>query len=198
MLGARPDEVRALAISGDLKRGLEPCPELAGRDRDAPAGAQAAQPMAWFLDLRDTAVTMLARAGFKPSEFWPSRAHAGFISAARDSYASAFQVVPTPTAVSAGDIICATRSDTRLTPADIGLIGPHGPAMHCDIVVQIDAASRVAHAIGGNVQQTVARTIVPLNEAGELEFDAASARPWILALRARRFMDGDGAAFAAE
>ena len=128
---------------------------------------------------------MLARAGFTPGEFWPSSTHAGYISAARELFASAFEVVPTPAAPAAGDIVCATRADTQLTPADIGQIGVDGPALHCDIVVRVDAQAQVLHAIGGNVQQTVARTMVPLDGSGELQFDASSDRPWILVLKAR-------------
>ena len=129
---------------------------------------------------------MLAHAGFSPSEFWPAPTHAGYISAARDLHATAFRVVPTPAAPEPGDIVCATRADTQLTPADIGQIRNDGPALHCDIVVRVDAQAQVLHAIGGNVQQTVAKTIVPLNGSGELAFDAAADRPWILMLKARR------------
>lgn len=130
--------------------------------------------------------SMLKRANFSSSEFWPSANHAAYIAASRDGYTSAFEAVPTPARPQVGDIICASRGQNRLTPRQIGLIGYDGPGMHCDIVVEVDSQTRMLHAIGGNVQQTVARTLVPLDAQGLLQFSEFSERPWILILRARR------------
>lgn len=131
---------------------------------------------------------MMARAGFSTSEFWPSMTHAGYIVAAREGYASAFEVVPTPAVARPGDLLCATRSYARYTPADISAIedGERAPPMHCDIVVAVDRAAGVLQAIGGNVQQTVARIDVQLDAQGRVTYAAGVARPWILVLRARR------------
>ena len=47
-----------------------------------------------------------------------------------------------------------------------------GPTpMHCDIVVEIDRASRRAWAIGGNVQQSVSRLAYPLDAEGRITAD---------------------------
>lgn len=131
---------------------------------------------------------MLADSGFSKTEFWPSISHAGYIVPSRRLYTSAFEVVPTPAQASIGDIICATRSDTKLTPQQLDRINDGGssPPLHCDIVVAVDDRSKKLFAIGGNVNQTVAKTEVPLDVQGRLEFIDGSARPWILILRARR------------
>ncbi|WP_162258054.1 DUF2272 domain-containing protein [Hydrogenophaga sp. Root209] len=139
--------------------------------------------------------TMLKKAKFSTSEFWPSGVHAEYIFAARDGYASAFEVVPIPAYPQVGDIICANRvlepkpGEQRrrpLKPEEIFQIRANGPAMHCDIVVQVDLTSKMVHAIGGNVQQTVARTLTPLDDQGLLQYNADSGRPWMLVMRARR------------
>lgn len=131
---------------------------------------------------------MLQRAGFSQSEMQPSMTHAGYIVPSRESYTSAYSVVPTPAAAVPGDIICATRSQARYTPADIGAIedGERAPPMHCDIVVAVDRTAGLLHAIGGNVQQTVARIAVPLDELGRVPYAAGAARSWILVLKARK------------
>jgi hypothetical protein len=131
---------------------------------------------------------MLARAGFAPSEIQPSMTHAGYIVPARELYTSAFEVVPTPAVAVPGDIVCATRADARVTPADVARIedGRQSPPLHCDIVVEVDPAARVLHAIGGNVQQTVARIEIKLDAQGRVTYTAGAPRPWILVLRARK------------
>lgn len=131
---------------------------------------------------------MMIKSGFSASEFWPSRSHAGYIVAARDGYASAFEVLPTPAEPSVGDVICATRGRTQLKPDEIWKIldGELSHPLHCDIVVAVDADRRWLQAIGGNVQQTVAMNQVQLDGQGRLAFDMAPSRPWLLILRPRR------------
>jgi hypothetical protein len=127
-------------------------------------------------------------AGFYKTEFWPSMSHAGYIVPSRKLHTSAFEVVPTPATVSVGDIVCATRGETQLTPDRLDDIedGDRSPPLHCDIAVAVDDLSRTLWAIGGNVQQTVARSDIPLDPEGRLTFVAGAARPWILILRPRR------------
>lgn len=129
---------------------------------------------------------MMIRAGFSSKEFWPAGNHAAYIVASRHGYSSAFETVATPARPQVGDVICVPRNKTRLTPADIHTIKDGGYEMHCDIVVEIDTTNKLLHAIGGNVQETVARIVVPLDEQGFLRFQEFSPRPWILVLRARR------------
>lgn len=131
---------------------------------------------------------LLIDAGFSATEFRPSMSHAGYIVPARRLHTTAFDVVPTPAPVAAGDIICATRNGYALTPDQLDQIqdGDLAPPLHCDIVVAVDATAKTLQAIGGNVSQTVAMTEVALDAQGRLRFDPAQARPWILVMKARR------------
>ena len=132
---------------------------------------------------------VMQQAGFGRSEFLPSALHAAYVVAARDGFASAYEVVPTPATAAPGDLICAMRGESTLTPATIGLIaaGPPAPsAMHCDIVVHVDPVANRLEAIGGNVQQAVAKSIVALDTANRVSFDMNPNRRWILVMRARR------------
>lgn len=131
---------------------------------------------------------MMQRAGFSQREFMPSASHADYVVAARDGYLSAYSVVATPTRAAPGDLICVVRGQNNLTPAHIAQIssGPRTTAMHCDIVVKVDLAARRLEAIGGNVQQTVAKSLVALDAEGRVTFDKHPDRRWILVLQARR------------
>lgn len=131
---------------------------------------------------------MMQRAGFSTREFLPAPSHADYVVAARDGFMSAYRVVPTPATASPGDLICAVRGQTDLTPADIGLITDRQLAtpMHCDIVVRVDPGAHLLEAIGGNVQQTVAKSIVTLDPENRVRFDLNPERPWVLVMRARR------------
>lgn len=95
-----------------------------------------------------------------------------------------------------GDLICATRR--RETEAVLRVLFlPEGPrAMaawdaalegmafgHCDIVVGVDAARRTLRAIGGNVQDTVALSLLPLDARGNLM--RSIERPWFIVVENR-------------
>ncbi len=95
-----------------------------------------------------------------------------------------------------GDLICATRRrDTDAVLRAIFL--PSGPqaqqswdvaldAMdvgHCDIVVAIDARRRTMSAIGGNVQDTVSRSLLPLDADGRPL--RTIERPWFIVVENR-------------
>ena len=58
--------------------------------------------------------------------------------------------------------------------------------MHCDIVVAVNPAAHTLEAIGGNVQQTVAKTIVTLDANGRVSHDLHPRRRWVAVMRARR------------
>ena len=132
--------------------------------------------------------SIVKKAGFSATEFWPSMSHAGYIVPSRMLHTSAFEVVPTPAEVAVGDIVCATRGETQLTPDQLDAIqdGNHSPPLHCDIAVGVDESSRTLSVVGGNVQQTVARSDIALDSDGRLTFVAGASRPWILVLRPRR------------
>lgn len=132
---------------------------------------------------------MMQRAGISEREFRPAIAHWRYIREALRGHASGYAVVPTPAVAAPGDLVCAGRPDDAgrppyLTPGRIDEI--RDVPMHCDIVVAIDLAARTLEAIGGNVQQTVAKTTVALNDRGRVPFEGETGRKWVLVMRARR------------
>jgi hypothetical protein len=60
-----------------------------------------------------------------------------------------------------GDLICAARDDGKTTLEDLD----RGPG-HCDIVVEVRPGE--VHAIGGNVDDSVTRSVFPLDASGFL------------------------------
>ncbi len=131
---------------------------------------------------------MMQRAGFSVTEFLPSASHADYVVAARDGFMSAYSVHPTPATASPGDLICSVRGDADLGPQDIALIADqYRPTpMHCDIVVKVDPQAHSLEAIGGNVQQSVTKSLVALDAANQVRFDLNVDRRWVLVMRARR------------
>lgn len=133
---------------------------------------------------------VLQAAGFRAPEFHFSAAHAEYVVAVRDGRVSAFELWSTPAVVAPGDIACAVRDDGRGRPRpqrvdelrDRDGVTP----MHCDIVVAVDAAAGQASLVGGNVQQSVVMTRVPLDAAGRLQREPGGERDWLLLLRPRR------------
>lgn len=67
-----------------------------------------------------------------------------------------------------GDLICAARENSGTTLQNL-----NRGAGHCDIVVEV--RPREVHAIGGNVGDSVTRSVFPLDESGFLS--PISARP---------------------
>jgi hypothetical protein len=59
-------------------------------------------------------------------------------------------------------------------------------AMHCDLVVSLDVANHTAAVIGGNVQQSVSRTMLTLDADQRLAWRPAVQADWILAMKPRR------------
>lgn len=95
-----------------------------------------------------------------------------------------------------GDLICATRR--RENEAVLRAVFlPTGPRArqawdaaveavdfgHCDIVVAIDRRARTLSAVGGNVQDTVARSLVPLDADGRVL--RTIERPWFMVVANR-------------
>ena len=75
---------------------------------------------------------------------------------------------PNERAPQVGDLICASRNGSGTTLDNLN----RGTG-HCDIVVEI--RPREVHVIGGNVGDSVARSVFPLDESGFLS--PISARP---------------------
>ncbi len=133
---------------------------------------------------------VMRRAGFDDSEFRFSDTHADYVVAAREGLVSAWTAVPTPATAEPGDLICATRQahDGDRPPTELAQIRPNPGAtpMHCDLVVAVDPAAHRLDAIGGNVQQSVARSRIVLDESARVSATVNSSRPWIAVLRLRR------------
>lgn len=133
---------------------------------------------------------VMRAAGFGETEFDFSAAHARYIVAARDRFASAFELFPTPAAVDVGDLVCAPRlaEGGATRPMAIGEIRDRDgvTAMHCDLVVALDLKARQAETIGGNVQQAVSRSTVALDGEGRLHWAPDADRGWMLVMKPRR------------
>jgi len=88
-----------------------------------------------------------------------------------------------------GDLLCGPRNISRLRDRitllrmedvdDLELL----TASHCDLVVTVDLRRQVAHAVGGNVFDSVAMTKLPVTTDGRVI--RTLARPWFLVVRAR-------------
>jgi hypothetical protein len=95
-----------------------------------------------------------------------------------------------------GDLICATRRrDTDAVLRAIFLpTGPRAQASwdaaldamdfgHCDIVVASDRRRRTMSVIGGNVQDTVSKSLLPLDADGRPI--RTIERPWFIVIENR-------------
>jgi hypothetical protein len=75
-----------------------------------------------------------------------------------------------------GDIVCASRAGGTTTLDNLD----RGPG-HCDIVVEVRATE--VHAIGGNLGDSVTRSVFPLDESGYLA--PLSDRPFFAVIENR-------------
>lgn len=149
-------------------------PELAGRDCREPWSAAF---ISW----------VMSAAGVSPLQFPPSQAHWVYLTyllRRANQPASAF--IPHTTAdyrPRPGDLICAGRGEAAITllryPTRLNLL--EGALLHCDIVIASDG--RTLEAIGGNVRNSVSKSILTLDAKGRLQ--PTLARPWFLALENR-------------
>jgi len=80
-----------------------------------------------------------------------------------------------------GDLICANRGEDVPTEAIEELPDSLKARLHCDIVVE--TTGQTLQAIGGNVRNSVSKTILTLSPEGYLQF--TSARPWCLIIENR-------------
>jgi len=127
-------------------------------------------------------------AGVPQEAFPPAKAHwvylSRLISRSHDDPDTAFlprtirEYKPQP-----GDLICASR-DFILPPDSNELPQPElleNTRLHCDIVVQ--SAGRTLAAIGGNVRNSVSKSILRLTPEGYLR--PTQHRPWFLIVQNR-------------
>jgi len=80
-----------------------------------------------------------------------------------------------------GDLICANRGRHAPTEVIEEIPDTLNPKLHCDIVV--DTKGQTLHAIGGNVRNSVSKTILALSPEGYLQF--THRRPWFLIIENR-------------
>jgi len=126
---------------------------------------------------------VMRSAGMPERAFPPSARHWDYIHHARTAPRGAGVVAldarshpPRP-----ADLACAPRGDTirRVSHFDDLLRTDSKGTYHCDIVVEI--GNGVAHAIGGNIANSVTRLRLPLDSSGRLLRSAE--RPWLVLLR---------------
>ena len=125
---------------------------------------------------------LMQAAGVPTAIFPPSKLHADYlravISEANRPDALFIPHDPALYVPKPGDLICARRGATRIERYDVI---PEDALLHCDVVM---ASGRGWLAsIGGNVRNSVSKTIRPVDAAGLL--GSAADRPWFLALELR-------------
>ncbi|MCG6897041.1 MAG: DUF2272 domain-containing protein [Thiocapsa sp.] len=126
-------------------------------------------------------------AGIPASQFRPAAAHWVYLSTMIDeaSYPGRYFV---PRRVSdyspgPGDLVCAYRGRSRLGTRD-GFVSSgmlHGAETHCDLVVNKNG--RTLEAVGGNVRNSVSKSVLELDDRGRLK--PVPRRPWFLIMENR-------------
>lgn len=125
---------------------------------------------------------LMLESGVAEGQFSPSGLHADYLRAiarhqdepgARFALRDVTAFSPRP-----GDLICAPRAGARIAAFDAI---PDGTPMHCDLVVAV--ADGTLESIGGNVRNSVSKTLRKLDAAGRL--DLSNDRPWVLVVENR-------------
>ena len=131
---------------------------------------------------------IMQESGVPAYQFPPSDAHREYLSAIvamrgdPDAAFAAHSIAdynPKP-----GDLICAVRGTGGALPypgEDIRLVLDTHTKLHCDIVVANTGST--VEAIGGNVRDSVSKTIVRLKANGHLQ--PTERRPWFMAVENR-------------
>lgn len=125
---------------------------------------------------------VMAEAGVPADAFPPSALHADYLRAIVDAAAKPdARWLPhdiTEYAPKPGDLICATRAGTKIAHFDDI---PEDALLHCDIVVGLEQGQLAS--IGGNVRNSVSKSLRPVDSAGHLTAD--SDRRWFLVVENR-------------
>lgn len=142
-------------------------PRLTGLDTEVPWSAAF---ISWDIE----------SAGVPRNLFCPDARHTIYVErmALRDRRPGA-AFVPRPVGARAprvGDLLCSARDGGGTTLENLN----RGPG-HCDIVVEVQPGK--VHAIGGNVQDSVTRSVFPLDERGFLS--PIAARPFFTVIENR-------------
>lgn len=80
-----------------------------------------------------------------------------------------------------GDLICASKDLARASAGQLQPWALNNARMHCDLVVKSEGRS--LEAIGGNVRNSVSRSILELDGQGHLQ--PVPNRPWVLVMENR-------------
>ncbi len=131
---------------------------------------------------------IMRAAGVPWYEFRSSEAHWGYLSRimanSDDPYASFVPRNVTEYSPRPGDLICATRGHSAPPPLPgenpRSVLYEH-TKLHCDIVVE--RAGDSLGAIGGNVRNSVSKTLLKLNKNGMVQ--PSQRRPWFMVLENR-------------
>lgn len=157
-----------------LLRAMAQLPGAMDCESAAQAGMSAAACRGFVIDTPWSAafLSWLARRAALPG-FRASASHIGYVrDAYRDPANSAYRFVdPRNARPATGDMLCYVRHAGKPLGHE-GLravvAGDSGLDMHCDVVVAASpGGDNTAYLIGGNVQQTVAMRLLPLNRNGE-------------------------------
>lgn len=142
-------------------------PNLSGADHDVPWSAAF---ISWDIE----------SAGVPRSQFCPDARHTVYIERmverAREPGAAFVPRRLDERKPHVGDLICASRDGGKTTLGNLD----RGPG-HCDIVVEVRRGQ--VQAIGGNVDDSVSRSVFPLDDSGFLS--PISARPFFTVVENR-------------
>lgn len=130
---------------------------------------------------------VMRNAGVPSTQFRPADAHWIYLSAmVQDAVYPGRYFVPRRVrdySPNPGDLICAWRGRTPIRSRDgyvsAGML--RGAVTHCDLVVKKDG--RTLEVIGGNVRNSVSKSILELDSAGHLQ--SVPRRPWFLIMQNR-------------
>jgi hypothetical protein len=128
---------------------------------------------------------IMQEAGVPASLFPPATAHKSYLSHfINKSQTPNAQFIPHTIQEykpKPSDLICANRGRGYFGEVVEEVPDRLNAKLHCDIVVQTDG--QTLQAIGGNVRNSVSKTILTLNQQGYLQL--SSHRPWFLIIENR-------------
>ena len=125
---------------------------------------------------------VMARAGYTPQQFPRDGRHGSYLAALYDREknrgAPFYLHSPSEYSPKPGDLICTGSSGPTWRHADSRTAHRRidNTANHCDIVT--DVRGGYVQAIGGNVKNSVAMSLYPVDSRGRLQ--SVSGRPWLL------------------
>lgn len=125
---------------------------------------------------------VMARAGYTPQQFPRDGRHGSYLAALYDREknrgAPFYLHSPSEYSPKPGDLICTGSSGPTWRHADPRTAHRRidNTANHCDIVT--DVRGGYVQAIGGNVKNSVAMSLYPVDSRGRLQ--SVSGRPWLL------------------